>query len=98
MRHTALAASIGKSKRGSLKQSSAKRSYPFFAVCIKDGGYGISLHFAKIYRVIKPKSGDLDRDVRVIDEEGEDYLYPADWFAEVKMSPNAKRKVAAVIK
>jgi hypothetical protein len=97
MRHTALAASIGRSKHGSSRKASARRIYPFFAVCIKDKGYGISLHFGKVYRVIKPRSGDLSHDLRVIDEEGEDYLYPADWFAEIQMSPSVKRKVSALI-
>ena len=69
-----------------------------FAVCVKKDGYGGSLQFRKVYRVLKPRRGDQPHDVRIIDEEGEDYLYPADWFAEVTMSPAGKKRVAAVLK
>jgi hypothetical protein len=92
-----LAASIGKSRRASSRKLSARRGYPFFAVCIKEKGYGVSLQFGKLYRVIKPRAGDLERDFRVIDEEGEDYLYPAEWFAQIELSPKAKRRIAAAM-
>jgi hypothetical protein len=34
--------------------------------------------------------------VRVIDDSGEDYLYPADWFVPVKLPMKAKRKLEAI--
>ena len=39
----------------------------------------------KIYRVLTDKEATADGDVRVIDESGEDYLYPADRFVFVEL-------------
>jgi hypothetical protein len=54
----------------------------------------VDLVVGKVYRVMKPQRGDLGRDIRVIDESGEDYLYPASWFAPVELSARARRVLA----
>ena len=54
-------------------------------MCIKNEGYPASLELHKIYRVIPDDDAAADGDMRVIDESGEDYLYPADWFAEIEV-------------
>lgn len=59
---------------------------PHFAVCVKNTGYPSSLELHKIYRVIHDGGAAEDGDIRVVDESGEDYLYPAQWFAEIKLS------------
>ena len=51
-----------------------------FAVCIRNAGYEASLERNKIYRVLPDPGAAKDGDIRVVDESGEDYLYPADWF------------------
>ena len=56
-----------------------------FAVCINNPGYPASLELHKVYRVIPDAGAAKDGDLRVIDESGEDYLYPAAWFAVVKV-------------
>ena len=56
-----------------------------FAVCINNAGYPASLELHKVYRVIPDAGAAKDGDLRVIDESGEDYLYPATWFAVVKV-------------
>ena len=63
----------------------AKHETPQFAVCIDNAKYPASLELHKIYRVIPDADAAQDGDIRVIDESGEDYLYPADWFALVKL-------------
>ena len=45
----------------------------------------------KIYRVIPDEDAAEDGDVRVVDESGEDYLYPAAYFAAIKV-PTAVEK------
>src|SRR5712691_13172404 len=62
-----------------------------FAVCIDNRGYPASLELHKIYRVLRDEDAAEDGDIRVIDESGEDYLYPADRFAEVEL-PQAVRR------
>jgi hypothetical protein len=56
-----------------------------FAVCIKNTGYPSSLELHKIYRVIPDDDAAADGDIRVVDESGEDYLYPTEWFAEIEL-------------
>ena len=56
-----------------------------FAVCISNEDYEASLELHKMYRVIPDEDAEVDGDVRVIDESGEDYLYPSDWFAFIEL-------------
>ena len=60
-------------------------SIPEFVVCINNEGYPASLELHKIYRVVPDKDAAADEDLRVIDESGEDYLYPASYFAPIKV-------------
>ena len=53
---------------------------PQFAICITDTQYPASLEVHKVYRVLKDEGAQRDGDLRVIDESGEDYLFPADYF------------------
>lgn len=58
---------------------------PIFVVCIDNGGYPASLELHKIYRVVPDADAAADNDIRVIDESGEDYLYPASRFAPIEV-------------
>ena len=63
----------------------ARRSQVRFAVCIKSKGYEASLELGKLYRVIPDKGAEEHGYLRIVDESGEDYLYPAEWFAAVEV-------------
>jgi hypothetical protein len=67
-----------------------------FVVCINNEDYPASLELRKIYRVLPEARADRHGLVRVIDESGEDYLYPADYFAPIKLPQVIARKVFAV--
>jgi hypothetical protein len=56
-----------------------------FAVCINNSAYPASLELHKIYRVLPDDDAAADGDIRVIDESGEDYLYPADYFVLIEL-------------
>ena len=56
-----------------------------FAVCLKNQDYPASLELHKIYQIIPDEEATKDGDLRVIDESGEDYLYPADYFALLEL-------------
>ncbi len=71
----------------------AKPPAPHFAVCIKNSGYPVSLELHKIYRVLPDEDAARDGDLRVVDESGEDYLYPAAWFAEIKLPQPVKESL-----
>jgi hypothetical protein len=66
-----------------------------YVVCVDRGEYKIDLHVGKIYRTHKPERNDPADFIRIIDESGEDYLYPADWFVPIDLPPKAKRALAA---
>jgi len=63
-----------------------------FAVCINNFEYPASLELHKIYRVIPDKEAIADGDLRIIDESGEDYLYPEDWFVILAELPQKVEK------
>ncbi|MEW6379254.1 MAG: hypothetical protein AB1611_06570 [bacterium] len=63
-----------------------------FVVCIKNENYSASLELRKIYQVIDDKQAGEHQYLRVIDESGEDYLYPADYFVPIEV-PRAAEKV-----
>jgi hypothetical protein len=54
-------------------------------VCIKNGGYDASLEIRMIYQLAPDARSKAHQLVRVIDESGEDYLYPADYFMPVEL-------------
>jgi len=68
------------------RQEGTKRRAPRrFAVCVKNQGYEASLERNKIYVTIPDREAAAEGQVRVIDEDGEDYLYPAQWFVAVEV-------------
>jgi hypothetical protein len=56
------------------------RKKAVFAVCINNTDYPASLELHKIYRVFADEEAAKDGDLRIVDESGEDYLYPAKDF------------------
>ena len=72
------------------KPSTRRRSAPRFVVCIKNSGYAASLELHKIYQRVAHPDTAGDGDVRIVDESGEDYLYPADSFAAVELPRRVK--------
>jgi hypothetical protein len=74
-----------------------KNSSPLFAVCVDNSGYPASLEMLKIYRVL-PDDAAADGDLRVIDESGEDYLYPASRFILIELPQAVKRTLMQAAK
>jgi hypothetical protein len=91
-RRTASGVSAGKSKFGSAVR---KLHYPYYVVCVRAAGYEGSLYLGKIYRVVRPLKNDLPSELRVIDAEGEDYLYSADRFVPIEVPIKVRRALAA---
>jgi hypothetical protein len=61
-----------------------------FAICVQNRG-AEDLEVRKVYRVLHDKDAAATGYVRVVDESGEDYLYPADYFVFVELPQKAKR-------
>ena len=67
-------------------------SASLFAVCVSNAGYPASLELHKLYRVLPDKDAAKD-DMRVIDESGEDYLYPASYFMMIALPKAVERRL-----
>lgn len=56
-----------------------------FAICVENTGYPASLEILKVYQVLPDEEAELENDLRLIDESGEDYLYPASYFVLIEL-------------
>ncbi len=71
-----------------------KKSQPEFVLCVGNADCG-DLEVRKIYQVLPDQEASQEGYLRVIDESGEDYLYPADYFVPVEL-PDAVAKTLAL--
>ena len=65
-----------------------------YALCVRNDGYAASLEVRKIYQAIRDRQAEAHGLVRVVDESGEDYLYPAEFFVPVALSKTARDALA----
>ena len=56
-----------------------------YVICVKNDGYNASLEQRKLYEIIPDEEAEKHHQIRVVDESGEDYLYPKDFFLEIKI-------------
>ena len=68
-----------------------------FAVRLRNDGYEVSLERRKIYQVLPDPEAAKHRQVRVIDESGEDYVYPQSFFAPIELPQPIRRAVLAAV-
>jgi hypothetical protein len=61
-----------------------------YVLCVHNEGYPASLERGKLYPRIRDAAAAKQRLLRVIDESGEDYLYPADYFVAVRLPASVK--------
>ena len=62
------------------KIMSIKSTLKQFAICVKNDNYPASLETRKIYEIIPDEKANQHQMMRIIDESGEDYLYPNSYF------------------
>jgi hypothetical protein len=63
-------------------------------ICLENDGYEASLERAKVYRTIADPNAASEGLVRIIDESGEDYLYPARLFESIQLPASIRRSLA----
>jgi hypothetical protein len=61
-----------------------------YVLCVKDGGYPESLEVRKVYRVVPDADALSHGLIRVVDESGEDDLYPKDFFVPTEVPAAAR--------
>ena len=62
-------------------------------ICIRNDGYAVSLERRKLYVALHDAKAAKHGQVRVIDESGEDYLYPEEFFVPVELPQSLRRRV-----
>jgi len=64
-------------------------------VCIENDGYAVSLETRKIYVALRDAAAGKHRMLRIVDESGEDYLYPQTFFRVIVLPQAVKKAVLA---
>ena len=62
-----------------------------FVICVKNDGHVASLERRKIYVALPDEVAERHNQVRVVDESGEDYLYPRQFFVAVELPASVRR-------
>jgi hypothetical protein len=65
------------------------------AVCVNNSGYEASLERRKLYSVLLDTNAKKHKLIRVVDESGEDYLYPESYFVPVTLPAAIRQAVLA---
>ncbi|MDB5502178.1 MAG: hypothetical protein JWR89_2080 [Tardiphaga sp.] len=73
----------------------AKTPSKRLVVCLDNEGYAASLERRKIYIALPDPDADKNGLLRIIDESGEDYLYPKASFSPITLPPPLKKAVLA---
>ncbi len=68
---------------------------PTFVICVNREGYEASLEIRKVYRAVPDDTASRRSMTRVIDESGEDYLYPSSFFVPIEVPDEAQEAFAA---
>lgn len=57
-------------------------------VCVRNDEYEGAFELRKIYEVLDDPDAEPHDLIRVVDESGEDYLYPLEWFLQIQLPEN----------
>ena len=66
-----------------------------YVVCIRNEGYAASLDIRKIYRVVEDREASERGLLRVVDETGEDYLFPGEFFMPIELTEAVRKALGA---
>ena len=69
------------------------RSVKQLVICVKNDGYDVSLERRKLYVTLPDPAAERHDQIRVVDESGEDYLYPKQFFVSDALPAPVKRAV-----
>jgi hypothetical protein len=66
-------------------------------VCVENDGYAASLERRKIYVTFRDTDAEKHALIRVVDESGEDYLYPKAFFRPIVLPQPVRKAVLASV-
>ena len=64
-----------------------------FLLCVDNEGYEASLEVRKLYEKLPDREAERLNQVRIIDESGEDYLYPARFFVPIGLPMETRERI-----
>jgi hypothetical protein len=67
-----------------------------FAICVRNDDYPASLELRKLYPVVSDAFAAQHDMIRVIDESGEDYLFPSDYFVRVRLPETVEKRLRKI--
>jgi hypothetical protein len=91
-----------RSASGRRAASSAKRvpkvasSDGQFAICVRNDDYPASLELRKLYPVLSDEFAAQHDMIRVVDESGEDYLFPSEYFVRVRLPETVEKQLRKI--
>lgn len=68
-----------------------------FALCVEDGGME-DLEARKLYQILPDREAAREGYIRVVDESGEDYIYPSDLFVPVRLPAAVVRRLKGPVR
>lgn len=90
MKRMALARKNSRSSAASRAEPVLRRPRSSYALCVRNRGYRASLEVRKVYRQIADAWAHSHGLIRIVDESGEDYLYPRDYFVSIPIPKVAR--------
>ena len=76
-----------------MKDKDMARISKELVICVKNEGYSVSLERRKLYVALPDAKAAEYGQLRVIDESGQDYLYPREFFVEIELPKTLRRRV-----
>jgi hypothetical protein len=73
----------------------AKPQAKQLVVCVNNTGYAVSLERRKIYLALRDTDAEKRGLRRIVDESGDDYLYPKEFFRSIALPQAVRRAVLA---
>ena len=74
-----------------------QQSSQSFALCVEDGGME-DLEARKLYQILPDREAASEGYIRVVDESGEDYVYPSDLFVPVSLPAAVVRRLRGPVR
>lgn len=68
-----------------------------YVICLENSEYPASLEVRKIYVCVPDAQAEADGFLRVVDESGEDYLYPSRFFAPISVPESVDKALAGAL-
>lgn len=78
-----------------MQTSRRKSTSKHLVVCVSNDGYPVALEKRKIYVALRDQAAEKHSQIRVVDESGDDYLYPKSFFRPIELSQTVKKAVLA---